>query len=107
MSDGSVPPERSHKKLWQGPPTAAGTIQPGGSRRKKIVRLIAALLALGAVLIGLLRWFGPPTTNDVLSFPIREYDYLLYPPNPFAHQDGQAIVRCFDEKAELGYPSQS
>jgi hypothetical protein len=101
MSQEQVPPQgapppppgwRSRTDA-EGAGFVVGTVGP----KKKMVGMLALLLALVGALVALVFFLGDVKPADVLILAIREYKSSLLPPNALAYQDGYLLEKSFGD----------
>lgn len=96
MSQGQVPPRGVVGRGWrESAAPAAGGAAPASGRGKKLVGLLAVLLALAGAVAALLFYVRNLAAPDVLSLAIREYQSPLLPPNALALQDSLVLEKRF------------
>ena len=90
---------------WQ---TGARATPENNGRFARRFIAFAALLAAAGAIVGALFWIRPSDPPVLLTFPVSEYKDPVWPPNPWAEEDSDALQDSFPELAgrEKAYGSQ-
>ena len=91
------PAPQGSTQAWRDGPAHPAAHQGGRSRRRRLVLTAAGLLALAGAAAALLFFLHPWQEPFFLTIPVTEYADPLLPPNPFAEQDGDALLALFPE----------
>ncbi len=108
MADGRAgqSPDRDWRKVAsqnQGKPDGSSS-----GKARKLFTLLGILLALAGAVAALIFFPSAPSPPHFLTLPIREYRVEQWPTNPFAVQDGELLVKHFEDgKTKEAFGSQT